>query len=124
MGDLAYAVLAWARGEVALGRLLDNAWKSTEGRQGARIEVSKVYDGGPVTYYVWDNGVGFDMAYTDKLLDASGGLNAPWRFDGPGMGLPVAQRVVALHGGRIWAEACEGAGATFYLTLRSPEPSR
>ena len=104
---------------IALENLLDNAWKYTEGTTPAQISVGcKTSDGG-TAYFVRDNGVGFDMAYSSKLFAPFQRLHAESQFPGTGIGLVTVQRIVARHGGRIWAEAAPNHGATFYFTLES-----
>jgi light-regulated signal transduction histidine kinase (bacteriophytochrome) len=103
---------------VALENLLGNAWKFTGEETHAKIEFGAVrHDGTPV-YYVRDNGVGFDQAYTGKLFGAFQRLHGADEFEGTGIGLATVQRVVRRHGGRIWAEGEVGRGATFYFTLQ------
>jgi PAS domain S-box-containing protein len=103
--------------QVVLQNLLGNAWKFT-GQQGyARIEFGATTEGGECVYHVRDNGVGFDMAYADKLFGAFQRLHAAQDFAGTGIGLATVQRVILRHGGRVWAYAEPGKGATFHFTL-------
>ena len=103
--------------QAALENLLENAWKFTGEQPVARIEFGAVENDGHVNYFVRDNGVGFDMAYADKLFRAFQRLHAIDDFSGAGIGLATVQRIIRRHGGRIWAEAAPGEGATFYFTL-------
>ncbi len=100
----------------ALEALLQNAWKFTRGREPARIELG-VQPAIPPIYFVRDNGIGFDMRHAGKLFAPFQRLCSPQEFEGAGIGLAAAQRVVHRHGGRIWAEAGPDRGATFYFTL-------
>jgi light-regulated signal transduction histidine kinase (bacteriophytochrome) len=101
----------------ALENLIANAWKFSSKIQGARIEVGSFADGEQVTYFVRDNGAGFDMAYADKLFGAFQRLHAATEFAGTGIGLATVQRIMHRHGGRIWADSQVGKGAAFYFTL-------
>ncbi|WP_455219283.1 ABC transporter substrate binding protein [Kaarinaea lacus] len=103
--------------EVALENLLDNAWKYTSKTQHAHIEFGKQNGSSEPVYYVSDNGAGFNMQYVNKLFRAFQRLHGVDEFPGTGIGLASVYRVIDRHGGRIWAEAEEGKGATFYFTL-------
>ncbi|HEY7887378.1 MAG TPA: ATP-binding protein [Steroidobacteraceae bacterium] len=102
----------------ALEALLKNAWKFTRGRDPGRIEVG-VQSADPPIYVVHDNGVGFDMSYVGKLFGPFQRLHSEREFEGSGIGLAAAHRVIRRHGGRIWAEAAPDRGASFYFTLEA-----
>ncbi len=103
---------------VVMENLIGNAWKFTAEREQAQIAIGETTIGGKRTFFVRDNGAGFDMAYADKLFGAFQRLHKSSQFPGHGIGLATVQRIIAKHGGRIWAEAAPGVGATFYFTLR------
>ncbi len=105
---------------VVFENLLGNAWKFTGKTAAARIEVGMI-EGAPCTYFVRDNGAGFDMAYASKLFGMFQRLHAASEFEGTGIGLATVQRVVRRHGGRIRAEGEVGRGATFFFTLEASE---
>jgi PAS domain S-box-containing protein len=102
---------------IALGNLLDNAWKFTEKRSGARIEFGCFRNDDKTVYFVRDNGAGFDMAYADKLFRPFQRLHRPVEFEGTGIGLATVQRILQRHGGRAWGEGVVDRGAVFYFTL-------
>jgi light-regulated signal transduction histidine kinase (bacteriophytochrome) len=109
---------------IALQNLLDNAWKYSSKVADARIAFGRETVAGEWTYFVRDNGAGFDMAYTDKLFVPFQRLHSPRDFEGTGVGLASVARVIRRHGGRIWAESSPGNGATFRFTLGRPSDDR
>jgi PAS domain S-box-containing protein len=102
---------------VALDNLIGNAWKFTGGMPVARIQVGQRSNGDGRAYFVADDGAGFDMAYAGKLFGAFQRLHSEREFEGTGIGLATVRRVITRHGGRIWADAAPGRGATFFFTL-------
>lgn len=103
--------------QIALRNLLENAWKYSAKKDEAVIEFGMGEIEGKTAYFVRDNGAGFDMAYAGKLFQPFQRLHAKEEFEGTGVGLATVSRVVQRHGGRIWAEAAPGEGATFYFSL-------
>jgi signal transduction histidine kinase len=102
---------------VVLENLLGNAWKYSAGVTVARIEFSRDPGQGAGTFRVRDNGAGFDMRFSDRLFGLFQRLHSSKDFAGTGVGLASVRRVVQRHGGRIWAEAAPGKGASFHFTL-------
>lgn len=114
-----------ALARIILAQLLDNALKFTGRQAAARIEVGFVEgeEGGESAFYVRDDGAGFDTAHAAQLFGAFQRMHAPDEYEGDGIGLATVQRLVARHGGRVWAEAAVGEGATFYFTLPDADGS-
>lgn len=100
---------------VMFHNLVDNAWKFTKDKKETRIEFGVIQKDGETVYFIRDNGVGFNMAYSEKLFEAFQRQHTG--FEGSGIGLATVKRIVLRHGGRIWAESRENQGATFYFTL-------
>jgi PAS domain S-box-containing protein len=98
-----------------LENLIGNAWKFTSRREGAEIVVGGSRERGE--YYVRDNGCGFDMAYADRLFGTFQRLHGVDEFPGTGIGLATVARAIVRQGGRVWAQAAPGEGATFFFTL-------
>jgi len=111
---------------ILMQNLLQNAWKFTGKAEKAAIRVGTLERDGRKVCFVADNGVGFDMAHADRLFGAFQRLHHVADFPGTGIGLAIAQRIIHRHDGKIWAEAKEGKGATFFFTVGdlANDPSR
>jgi hypothetical protein len=118
-GMVAYADPALAY--IVMQNMLDNAWKFTRKRDVAHVEVGAQSEGGPPTFYVRDDGVGFAMAHAGTLFQTFRRIPGSAELEGTGIGLATVRRIIERHGGQVWAEAAPDRGATFYFTL-PPEP--
>jgi len=107
-GDAALLSQVWSN-------LLGNALKYSRGADLPCVDIG--WDAARSAYFVRDNGVGFDMAYAGKLFGVFERLHAESEFEGSGIGLAIAERIIRLHGGAIWADAAPGRGATFWFTV-------
>jgi two-component system, sensor histidine kinase and response regulator len=106
---------------IVFENLLRNAWKFTAGKSPATIEfgVQPPKNGQPSTYFVRDDGVGFDAARASRLFQPFQRFHASSAFEGTGIGLAIVKRIIERHGGTIWPVSEVGAGATFFFTLAS-----
>ena len=126
--DMRIGALPPCQGDLSLLRqvlvnLLSNAIKFTGKKEAARIEVGwsepeEIEKDG--TYYVRDNGAGFDMLYAHDIFGVFKRLHKPTEFDGTGVGLSIVQRIIQRHGGRVWVKAALDEGATFHFTVPDP----
>jgi light-regulated signal transduction histidine kinase (bacteriophytochrome) len=110
---------------IVLTNLLGNAWKFTGKTARPCLEFGATDSDGLRTYFVRDNGAGFDMAYASRLFGAFQRLHSSEDFEGTGIGLATVQRIIRRHGGKVWAKGAPQQGATFYFTLSGdiPQPA-
>ena len=102
---------------IVLENLLGNAWKFTSKTPATCIEVGSITKEHRVTYFVRDNGVGFNMKYASKLFTPFQRLHSAREFEGTGIGLATVNRIVRRHGGDVWVESARDRGTTFFFTL-------
>jgi PAS domain S-box-containing protein len=126
--DLRIGELPPCAGDPALLRqvwinLLSNAFKYSQNREAAVVEVGCEASPEGDVFFVRDNGTGFDMRYADKLFGVFNRLHRAEDYEGTGVGLAIVQRIIHRHGGRVWADAAVDRGATFRFTLRQETKS-
>jgi signal transduction histidine kinase len=103
--------------------LLSNAIKFRQAAQKPQVHIDVRRDAGEWHVSVRDNGIGFDEKYADRIFGAFQRLHGKSEYPGTGIGLAICKRIIEGHGGRIWAEAHPGAGATFHFTLPALDDS-
>lgn len=123
IGDLPAVYADRALLKQAILNLLSNAVKFSAAKSDVAVEVGADTSGDETVYFVKDSGVGFDMAYRDKLFNIFSTLHDRSEYEGTGVGLAIVHRIITRHGGRIWAEGLPGEGATFYFTLPTEDVS-
>lgn len=102
---------------IVIENLLNNAWKYTSKNQLTEINVGQINKDNTIFFYIKDNGIGFNMEYIDKIFQPFQRLHNANEFEGTGIGLANVSRVIQRHGGKIFAEAKQGEGATFYFSF-------
>jgi light-regulated signal transduction histidine kinase (bacteriophytochrome) len=98
--------------------LISNAIKYSRHKEKTIIEIGSVEKDDSLIYYVKDNGAGFDMKYSNKLFGVFQRLHSENEFEGTGVGLAIVHRIIAKHGGKVWATAKVNEGATFFFSLK------
>lgn len=104
---------------IALSNLIGNAWKYTGRTPDAQIDIGYMHKDGADTFYIRDNGAGFDMKLSHKLFEPFQRLHSDDKFPGTGIGLAIVRKIIQCHNGKIWAESEPGKGATFLFTLEN-----
>ena len=117
IGDLPTGNCDPALIRMVFSNLISNAVKFSAKSRLPVVDVGSTAEGEDVTYFVKDNGVGFNMEYSGKLFGLFQRLNKPGEFEGTGIGLAIVQRIVGKHGGKVWFESEPGKGATFFFSL-------
>ena len=97
--------------------LISNAIKYSRNADKPIIEIGSLPDNGSVTFFVKDNGVGFDVQYANKLFKVFQRLHGADEFEGTGVGLAIVEKIISKHGGSVWAKSEPGKGATFYFNM-------
>lgn len=105
--------------QVVLQNLIGNSWKFASKQEFTRIEIGRNNSNGNSSFFITDNGAGFDPAHADRLFGAFQRLHSVSEFPGTGVGLATVQRIINRHGGKIWAKAEVDRGATFNFTLQT-----
>jgi light-regulated signal transduction histidine kinase (bacteriophytochrome) len=106
---------------IMINNLLSNAWKFTRNVSEPYIEFGEVQEPGEQTYYISDNGVGFDMRFASKLFRAFERLHSDEEFEGTGIGLATVRHIILRHRGEIWVKSAVGKGTTVYFQLPRSE---
>jgi hypothetical protein len=120
--DIPSATLqTWERGLAqVLSNLIDNAIKYSRKANPPRLRIVATSNSGAWQVAITDNGIGFDMKYHDRIFKLFNRLERMEEYEGTGAGLAIARKVIEKQGGRIWAEAAPGQGATFFVELPKP----
>jgi signal transduction histidine kinase len=103
---------------LAIENLIGNAWKFTSKKPKASIELGSLEKNGEIIYFIRDDGVGFDMKFSEKIFEPFIRTHSDKEFSGTGIGLSIVERIIRRHGGRVWAEGEPDKGATIYFTLQ------
>ena len=102
---------------IVIDNLIGNAWKFTSNKENPTIEIGALKENGKTTYFVKDNGSGFDMEKAQQVFDPFKRLHKKTDFQGTGIGLAIVKRIISKHAGKIWAKSKPGEGATFFFRL-------